>query len=178
VAGARIGEVVYAAQTVPVLFPDDRLPPFMDLGLVMLDKGVATEPAICHFGGPTGLRRSVPAGVERFSFHGNSTALGYDRDRGEARLAARTAVASAAAHPNALVGAFLQSGGDSGAPIVDGQGRAVALLSGPYQPRLEPMLARAEQVLATKLRLSTAPSAPAASPVGVDPGCAPVPASR
>ena len=182
VPGRHLGSVVYAAQTIPVTFPDANLPDFFDLGVVQLDQDVVVNPALCHFGGPTGLRRGTFDTPEQLHFYGEGNVSGFNRETGRVLLPGRSAPGSTAAHPNVVAGASFGTpapftGGDSGAPIIDDQGRAVASLSGPYQPRLEMMIPRVEKVLGVKLTLLTAPVATGANPFGIDPACSPRPAS-
>ncbi len=177
VRGPRVGRVVYAAQRVPVLYEDGTLPELFDLGLIRLDDTVVANPAVCLFGGPTGLRTAELAVPEPLRFYGAGNATGFNRETGRTLLPGRTAVGSSAAHPNAVVGAFPASGGDSGSPIIDAAGRAVASLSGPYQPRIDRMLPHVEKLLGLSLQLRTAPLRPGAAAAGTDPDCVPLPAS-
>lgn len=171
--GPRIGRAVYAAQTVPPLFANADLPEYMDLGLIALDRGVRAEPALCQFGGPTGLRSDRVLVPETMRFYGAGNFTGLNRETGTTLLPGRTGVGSASGHPNMVVGSFALSGGDSGAPFIDAAGRAVALGTGPYQSRLAPGIERAESVLGTRLKLRRAPLVPDAPPVGSDPACGP-----
>lgn len=172
VAGPRIGRVVYAASVMPVLYPDDRLPAFMDLALIELDPGVIGDPALCQFGGPTGLRDTPLTSPESVHLYGNGNATGLNRETGTTLLPARTGPALPF-QENAIAMVTASSGGDSGSPIIDAEGRALALVTGLYQPRVAPMLSRVQQMLGSTLSLRTAPLVEGAAPFGSDPACAP-----
>lgn len=182
VPGRHLGKTIYAAQTIPVAYPDANLPDFFDLGVIELDPDVVVNPALCHFGGPTGLRQGPISTPEELHYYGEGNTTGFNRESGRVLLPGRTGSGSTTAHPNIVTGAFLDSplpytGGDSGAPVIDGAGRAVASLSGPYAPRIEVMLPRVEKVLGVKLTLLTAPLASGAEPFGSDRDCSPKPLS-
>lgn len=177
VPGKHLGRTIYAAQTIPGAFPDPNLPDFFDIGVIELDPDIVVNPALCYFGGPTGLRRGPVTAPEQLHLYGAGNVTGFNRETGRVLLPGRSAVGSTAAHPNVVVGAFTTSGGDSGSPIIDAAGRAVASLSGPYQPRIEIMLPRLETVLGVKLKLLTAPLQTGAALIGTDPACAPKPLS-
>lgn len=172
--GARIGRFVYAGETTPVLYPNPDMPEHMDLGIIELDPGVITNPAMCHFGGPTGMREEPLASPEPLHLYGTGENTGFNRQTGTTLLPGRTGVGSSALHPNLVSGSFALSGYDSGSPIIDGAGRAVALVKGVgLQSRVAVSLARAEQVLGLDFKLRTAPLATGAAPFGIDPGCVP-----
>lgn len=173
VAGPRIGRVVYAGSVMPVLYPDDRLPELMDLALIELDPGVVSDPALCHFGGPVALRETPMDGPEDVHLYGNGNATGLNRETGTTLLPARSGPA-VPYQENAISMLTASSGGDSGSPLIDADGQALALLTGPYQPRIAPMLPRAEEVLGIRLSLRTAPLVEDAPPFGADPACAPL----
>ena len=173
--GPRIGRVVYAAQTIPVLYPDPNLPEYMDIALIKLDPGVVTNPAMCHFGGPTGMREGALSSPEPLHLYGTGNTTGFHRETGTTLLPGRTGLGTSVMHPNVVTGTYPISGGDSGSPIIDAAGRAVALVTAPhYQPRVAVSLARAEHVLGLDFELRTAPLARGALPFGIDRGCAPV----
>lgn len=173
VAGPRIGRVVYAAQVMPVLHPDDRLPELMDLALIELDPGVVSDPALCHFGGPVALRETPLDGPEDVHLYGNGNATGLNRETGTTLLPARSGPA-VPYQEEAISMLTANSGGDSGSPLIDASGQALALLTGHYQPRIAPMLSRAEQMLGVQLTLRTAPLVQNAPAFGADPACAPL----
>lgn len=175
VPGPRLGSVVYAATTDPVQYPDPNLPVWMDLGLIQLDDDVVANPSLCLYGGPTGLRTTPVDVHELVRFYGAGNATGFNRETGRTLVPGRTVLGTTAAHPNVVVGAFADSNGDSGSPIIDADGLALASLTGPQQPRLDIMLPRASKVLGAALELVTAPLADAAPPVGTDPACSPRP---
>ena len=137
VPGKHLGTTIYAAQTIPVTYPDANLPDFFDLGVIELDPDVVVNPAVCQFGGPTGLRLGAFSTPEQLRFYGEGNVSGFNRETGRVLIPGRTGPGSTAAHPNAVAGASFgtpapYTGGDSGAPIIDDAGRAVASLSGPY----------------------------------------------
>lgn len=173
VPGPRLGQVVYTAASDPVQYPDPNLPDYMDLGLIRLDDNVIADPALCLFGGPTGLRTEPVDVPEPFRFYGAGNATGFNRETGQTLLPGRTALGSTAAHPHLVTGAFAISSGDSGSAIIDSAGRAVASVTGPYQPRINVMLPRIERVLGVRLTLRTAPLRQDVPAAGTDAGCAP-----
>ena len=173
VAGPRIGQVVYAGSVMPVLYPDDRLPELMDLALIELDPGVVSDPALCHFGGPVALRETSLDGPEDVHVYGNGNATGLNRETGTTLLPARSGPAVPFQEDGVSMATAI-SGGDSGAPVIDADGQALALVTGPYQPRIAPMLSRAEEMLGVQLTLRTAPLVEGASAFGSDPACAPL----
>lgn len=173
VAGPRIGRVVYAGSVMPVLYPDERLPELMDLAMIELDPGVVSDPSLCHFGGPTALRQTPLDGPEDVHLYGNGNATGLNRETGVTLLPARTGPA-VPFQESAVSMATASSGGDSGSPLIDADGQALALLTGPYQPRIAPMLGRVQEVLGIRLSLRTAPLVENAPPFGADPACAPL----
>jgi len=154
--GQEIGTFVYAVMTSA-----------KDFALIKLNKAGKAEanPAMCHFGGPTGIntgRDSSPLFLHHF---GNGAGLSY-------LAPARTATASGMPNPDV---AFVEGAitfGDSGSGIIDESGRAVGAIvalggnddlfadgnAGPVVvTRLAPQIARAEQVLRRHLVLETAP---------------------
>jgi len=154
--GREIGTFVYAVMT-----------SVKDFALIKLnDLGRAeANPAMCHFGGPTGINAS-PSSSQMFLHHfGNGAGLGY-------AAPARTATVSGMRNPDV---AFVQGAitfGDSGSGIIDDAGRAVGAIvaiggnndlfadgnTGPVVvTRLAPQLDRAMQVLHRRLVLETAP---------------------
>ncbi|MFP5309668.1 MAG: trypsin-like serine protease [Actinomycetes bacterium] len=107
--GNRIGTVVYANDTDP-----------RDFALIRLDSGVTFSAEMCHFGGPTGTNTSTSTGATVLHHYGHG--LGTYQT-----LPARTAVATGLPDPDTAFAAGAQSLGDSGAPVISSDGRAVGV---------------------------------------------------
>ncbi len=154
-SGRRIGEFAYAEAA-------DR----RDFALIRLDRRVRASPRMCHFGGPTGLNNSRPAGPVLLQYYGNGVPLG-------AIAPARTGVALGMPNPNHVYMEGLAAPGDSGAGVVSADERAVGVLStlgvhigsigfGTVDAgligiaRIGPALRRAERRLGIDLTLRTA----------------------
>jgi hypothetical protein len=185
--GVRVGELQYAIwnQRVPnagvltggpaIAEPDPALPPHADFALVRLDKEVAADPSVCHFGGPTGPDLPAPPETRVARFYGNGLGIGLVPQTGTRPLPARSGALREIGTPWATGLRAVLSGGDSGMPVLDADGRAVGTLSALGWPmgsdpapvaRLGPHVARAEAALDKRLRLLTAPLRPDASPAG------------
>ena len=144
-----------------------------DFALIRLDQGVSYSAAVCHFGGPTGVYtytdKAAPASVAaplvfRMYGHGLGVSAGTPARTWIGQIPFRDEVAFAWG-PGFL--------GDSGAPVVVDDGRAVGVMvainvGGDWGPsalgsevivRLGPAVARAEKVMGIKLTLLTAPVA-------------------
>lgn len=109
-SGATIGRIAYAVLTPP-----------KDFALIRLANGVAAEPAMCHFGGPTGINSEASAEPSVLRFYGNGLVTGDV-------LPARSALALSMADPDEVFLTGLAAPGDSGAGVIDAQGRAVGVL--------------------------------------------------
>ena len=151
----RIGEFAYA------ILQDPK-----DFALVRLDPGVAADPQMCHFGGPTGVntdQTASPVVLQRF---GNG--LGID-----SLLPARSALAIGMPDSDHVYATGVAVPGDSGSGIISSDGRAVGVIvtvgvhtgaigtggvdAGPMGiTRLQPQVNRAQQVLGLGLTLETA----------------------
>jgi hypothetical protein len=149
--GKRIGTAVYAVQ----LDIEGTESGISDFSLIRLDPGVAADPQMCHFGGPTALDSSV----------GNATLTFEHVGTGGAGLRARTAVAPQGLYRDDYVYAFGAAfPGDSGGALTRG-GEAVGLvtqlsygaLGNIGINRLGPHMARAGKLIGTTLTLQTAP---------------------
>lgn len=156
--GNRIGEFAYA------ILQDPK-----DFALIRLDSGVAANPQMCHFGGPTGVNSdrpglNSPVVLQHF---GNGLAVG-------SVLPARSAVALGMPDPDHVYAEGAVVPGDSGSGIISADGRAVGVIvtTGLHTAsigtsgidagtmgvtRLAPQVSRASQVLGTGLTLQTAP---------------------
>ena len=158
--GNRIGDFVYAIQQDP-----------KDFALILLDDGVDASPQVCSFGGPTGLNDSRPTLIEPtvLSSFGNPLGLGTG-------ITAKSFVALGMPSADHVFATGLVLPGDSGGPVVDGQGQAVGTVvsTGLHLgdslvslqgldvglvgiTRLGPQLARAGDVIGANLELVTAP---------------------
>lgn len=159
--GNRIGDYVYAIQQDP-----------KDFALILLDDDVEASPQVCSFGGPTGVNDSQPSLLDPtvLSNYGNPLGLGTG-------ITAKSFVALGMPNDDHVFATGLVLPGDSGGPVVDGQGRAVGVVvsTGLHLSdnllslegldvglvgitRLTPQLERAEAVLGTDLDLVTAPT--------------------
>jgi len=155
--GRRIGEFAYAILLEPY-----------DFALIRLDPSVAADPALCHFGGPTRLYTERATSPTLLHWFGQGLLLGQT-------IPARSAVAPTTRDPDHVyaVGAALP--GDSGSGVITADGAAIGVLvtvgvhTGTIGTdgvdagtigitRLAPQLARAEQALAIRLALRTAPA--------------------
>ncbi len=144
--GARIGEFAYA-----ILFRPK------DFALIRLDPGVAANPQMCHFGGPTGINTQT-SGSGMIHHRGNGLVIGD-------LVPARTSYTLSYSNPNTALAYGAAAPGDSGGGVLSSDGKAVgALVSLGVNPggiigitRLAPQVAQAEQVLGIDLTLVTAP---------------------
>lgn len=149
-----------------------EVPLDMDFGLILLDDEIPHDPAMCFFGGPTGLNDEVTAVPVLAHMYGGGEAVGYEHFTGTTLLPGRSGLVTLA-EQTASRPWLLASAGDSGSPVIDDAGRAIATVSGPHKlPRLAPALERVHEVLGLTLELLTAPRADA-PPAGRDPGCVP-----
>lgn len=156
--GTRIGEFAYA------ILEDPK-----DFALVRLDPGVAADPAMCHFGGPTTTNDSTPGPLPPtlLNHFGNGIGIG-------SVLPARSAIALGMPDPDHVFADGVALPGDSGSGVISSDGGAVGVLvtvgvhSGSIGTggidaglvgitRITPQVNRAEQVLGTGLTLQTAP---------------------
>lgn len=144
--GVAIGRIEYAILTPP-----------KDFALIRLANGVSVDPAMCHFGGPHGINNDVTSQPTVLQFYGNGLVTGDV-------LPARSALALSMSDPDEVFLTGLAAPGDSGAGVIDAQGRAVGVLvtvgvhngglgSGGVElgtigvTRLAPQLERARQAL-------------------------------
>jgi hypothetical protein len=108
-AGHRIGEFAYA------ILKDPK-----DISLIRLDRGVAANPQMCHFGGPTRIdsATSGPVVIDHF---GQGLALG-------GLVPARTQVALNLTDPDHIDAVGLAAPGDSGSLVESADGGALGVL--------------------------------------------------
>jgi hypothetical protein len=135
-----------------------------DISLIRLFRGVTPIPAMCRWGGPTGINTDITNQQVQLHFYGNGELLG-------ALTPARDLRASGMPDPNEVYADGAISPGDSGSGVISADGRAVGVLVtlgvhlGPAGfgvagiTRLPPQLPIAEKALGTKLRLVKAPLA-------------------
>jgi hypothetical protein len=155
--GDRIGRYTYA------VLADPR-----DFALIRLRKGVAANPRMCHFGGPTGVNADLTERPVVLHYYGNGLVAGET-------VPARTLYAFGMPDPDHVYANGPAAPGDSGAPVISRDGRAVGVLvtiglhtgsAGEEEgadagtvgiTRLLPPLGRASEALGIRLRLRTAP---------------------
>lgn len=157
--GNRIGEFAYA------ILEDPK-----DFALIRLDAGVAANPQMCHFGGPTGINTDTPGLYEPtvLQQYGNGVGIGIV-------LPARSMLALGMPDPDHVYAQGLVLPGDSGSGVISDDGRAigVAVTTGLHSSsigtsgidagevgitRLQPQLDQAQSVLGIALDLLTAPT--------------------
>jgi len=161
----RFGEAAYA-------FYADVNRFGQDFALIRLDPGIPYSPAVCYWGGPTGVYADVsesdfptPSDLIVMRLFGHGQAVGALPARTIIGLVPVSAYMAAAWGPDNF--------GDSGSPVILEDGRSVGVLVGfgptsldPAQlapvaiVRLGPAVARAEKVMGIKLTLLKAPLAP------------------
>lgn len=149
-AGKQVGRYVYATVRGQ----------FQDFALIRLDPGVASNPQMCHFGGPTKLTTEIHNRDVLVHHYGQGTGL---QD-----VPARTGdMFFGLYRPDYVYFYGASTGGDSGAPVVDDTGAAVGLVTELTTPftgnvgvnRPAPHLAAAAKALRLKtLTLLTAPA--------------------
>src|SRR5205085_2356227 len=129
----------------------------------VLDPGVEASPEMCQFGGPTGINDDVGDGNKVLEYWGNGIGIG-------STVPARSAVAKGFPNADHVYALGLALPGDSGSAVISDDGRAVGVLVtvgvhgfGVDQngvdfgtvgiTRIAPQLARASEVLGTRLSL-------------------------
>jgi hypothetical protein len=153
--GNRIGEFAYA------ILEDAK-----DFAVIRLDPGIAANPQMCHFGGPTGV--NTDQGADPVMLHHFGQGVG-----GGSVLPTRSALAAGIPDADHVYAAGAVVPGDSGSGIISADGRAVGVIVTTGLPtgsvgtggldagsmgvtRLAPQVARAEQVLGHDLHLEEA----------------------
>ena len=164
----RFGELIYAVQDIAF----EEFAPEMDMALIRIDDGIAVDPQMCHFGGPTGLNSGLSKGAPTLlHYFGNTVAGGYlgYQSADLWGLSARTGLAQDLRDDHRVYLTGHASKGDSGAPILGNDGRAVGILNAPGEARadgyagavsgtrLAHQIAAAESALGIELELVTAP---------------------
>lgn len=153
--GKRIGEFAYAVLADP-----------KDFALIRLDDGVAANPQMCHFGGPTGINSERPPSSEVVTLRQYGQGLLISSVSPARTLYANGMPSSDHVYANGVV-----LPGDSGSGVISDDGRAVGVAvtvganTGPLGTldngtvgitRFQPQLDRAEQVLGQDLEIVTA----------------------
>lgn len=178
----RIGEFAYA------VFEGGEVAADFDFALIRLDPGVNASPEVCHFGGPTAINSDIVPITTPVMLHyygttwggGHLPPLGSSEPAdGQWLLPARTGLANGL--PDTQRAYFYGHAfiGDSGAPVLSEDRRAVGIVSGLAEAesteestvhvgvqnatRLGPALDRAGRFLGRKLTLVTAHDTHAAS---------------
>lgn len=146
----HIGHYVFAVNR------DDR-----DFAVIKLLPGVEAEPAMCHWGGPTGMFEELTSDPVELKHYGQGVGLGDT-------VPARTAWAERLGSPDTARAYGAAIFGDSGSGIISADGRALGVVvtigfgtgagSGTVGiTRLPPQLQLAEDALNVDFELVTAP---------------------
>lgn len=139
-----------------------------DFALIKLARGVKFDPAMCHWGGPTGVNKDIS--------HRPTVLRHYGAGMGISAVAPeRTMVAPTLAHKSKVGALGVVAFGDSGSPVISEDGRALgiqfllgAVVGSPPDGltpgnvgiyRLTPQVAGAEKALGITLKLMEAPLA-------------------
>jgi hypothetical protein len=138
----------------------------LDFSLIRLARGVRANPAVCQFGGPTGINRELTSDTVFLDFYGEGVGIG-------SLLPGRTAVAFGMPSARHVYAQGAAVPGDSGSGVISSDGRAVGLVvtvglhAGSVGPRradagvigidrLPRELRAARRALGVGLRLATA----------------------
>lgn len=142
-----------------------------DFALIKLNRGVKSDPALCHWGGPTGINDDLSDEPTVLRLYGKGTGIGDV-------VPARTMVAATLSNEMIVGATGVVMFGDSGSPVISEDGRAVGiqfavglfpganLTAGEtdgFSPgnvgvyRLGPQLKLAEQALGMEFELLSAP---------------------
>lgn len=175
--GNRIGEYVYAINTRTGSNPE--LPSGADLALIRVDEDVTVGAAVCDLGLPTGIDTRIVPPTEPIALRWYGAAFVGGRVGPPLPvpvdnfwlLPSRSGIALGMPSAERVAVVGHASFGDSGAPVLTGDGGAVGLISGPPRssedfqpvghaglfivPRLSPALARASEVLGIDFALAT-----------------------
>lgn len=161
-AGRRIGEAAYASYA-----PDGLA---HDFALIRVDPKVAASAAIAHWGGPTSLFSKTgvnaveePKGAQPVTYRVYGQGIGV-----AAAVPARSLAGYPPVHQDFVLAAGSVTLGDSGAPVIVSDGRAVGIVvhgssvsayggGNVMIVRLGPALQRAQKALRIRLSLVSAP---------------------
>lgn len=154
--GRYVGDVAYATL--------EGTPRGPDFALVRLKPQVKARPAMCFFGGPTGINNDITSEPTILKWFGNGGFIGWEPTTGANTLPSRWALATEGLpdpdFARATGPAFF---GDSGSGVLSDDGRAVGvavILQPSYKimgiTRLQPQLDRAAEAMGVRLRLVTA----------------------
>jgi hypothetical protein len=140
-----------------------------DFALIRLARGVKADPAMCHWGGPTGVNTDLATGPIVLRHYGQGTGISDV-------VPARTMIAPTLANEVQIGAMGIAIPGDSGSPVISEDGRALGVqvhtgvIWGSELPntegltpgdvgiyRLGPQLEAAEEALGIELKLLTAP---------------------
>lgn len=164
----RFGELIYAVQDIAF----EEFAPEMDMALIRVDAGITVDPQMCHFGGPTGMSTGLSHGSPKLlHYFGVTPAGGYlgYQSTDVWGLSARSGLAQDLRDHHRVYFTGHAFNGDSGAPILGHDGRAVGILNAPGDARpdgyagtvsgtrLAHQIAAAEAALGIELELVTAP---------------------
>ncbi|MGH8904746.1 MAG: hypothetical protein ACRDYA_24460 [Egibacteraceae bacterium] len=152
--GKRVGEFAYAVLADP-----------KDFALIRLDDGVAANPQMCHWGGPTDINSDITGDLVTLREYGQGVGISLVAP-------ARTLYATGMPNPDHVFADGVVLPGDSGSLVTSADGRAVGVTvtvganTGPLGSldngtvgitRFQPQIDRAEQALDQDLELVTAP---------------------
>lgn len=165
--GNRIGEFAFASLN------DSQE---SDFALIRIDPGVAANPQMCHFGGPTRLNDSNPrlSDPTVLNHFGNGLLIGNLIVVNQTTLPARSAVAAGMPDDRHVYAEGVVVPGDSGSAIDSADGGAIGVIvtTGLHSSsvgtsgidagtmgivRLRPMVERAQSFTGTTYTLQTAP---------------------
>lgn len=135
-----------------------------DFALVRLRKKIKAKPAMCWFGGPSGINDDLTGDPVALHYFGHGGFIGWEPHTDANTLPGRSAIAlDGMPDPEFVRATGAAFFGDSGSGVISADGRAVGvavtLLFGKNTlgiTRLGPQLERAEDMLDTELKLRVA----------------------
>jgi hypothetical protein len=114
--GSAIGRVVYAVQEKDDI--DEQ-----DFAVIQLERGVTPYTSVPYYGGPTGVNTALTPDPEQLNLFGRPPVLGDT-------VPARPLLAHSLSNREHVFATGPSAPGDSGAPVLDQEGRAVGVLLG------------------------------------------------
>lgn len=111
-AGKRLGHFSFA------VLHDAR---DMDFSLIRLARGVRANPAVCQFGGPTGINRDITSDPVFLDFYGEGVGV-------SSVMPGRTVLALGMPSPRHVYAQGAAVPGDSGSGVISSDGRAVGVV--------------------------------------------------